>query len=184
MTAHSHQVDELAEPGHERLAPIDLLRRFVASLRANKLDRKLALAVADRIELYFARAHEGLKLDDAFELVVDQGGEHWSTTELRSRRDGFLRAVDRMLSRPDFPLAARESTLHAALRRYETVWRRTDRHRNGVMPAEYAGTEREHLFAAFEANRQLQATAISGGDSRASGDFPMGKTTLRKILSG
>jgi hypothetical protein len=174
---------EVAEQGCGCLAPIDLLRGLAASLRANKLDRKLALVVADRLELYFARAHEGVTLDDVFELAVGQGGENWSTTELRSQRDESLRSVDRVISRPDFPLSVRAATLRATLRRYETAWHRTDRHRNGVMPAEYAGTEREHLFAAFEANRKLQAISDASRNSRASGDFPMGQSTLRKILS-
>src|SRR5580692_3760830 len=115
MAARARQVGAIAEPGHERLAPIDLLRKFVASVRANKLDQKVALVVADRFELYFARAHEGLTLDDIFELAVGQGGENWSTTELRTRRDESLRSVDRVISRPDFSLAERVSTLRAAL---------------------------------------------------------------------
>jgi hypothetical protein len=180
MRSRARQVEDESD-ALAQLTPIDFLRMLAAGLRSNTLDRGSALHAAELLECYFERACEGWTLDDAFGVAVGRGEKSWLRTELRQQLKQSLGSIDRIISSSTWPMTKRESALRSSLRTYKKLWYESDR-QNGV-PAD-ANAERAFLFAAFEANRQLQALAELGGNSRLSEVLPMSDSTLRRAIRG
>lgn len=162
-----------------RLATVDRLRKIAAELASGRPVNDVWLG--ESLQRFLSEP--GLTLEHAFGLASSRGKESWRTIEQRRRRENAIQSIEKIIGRPDLPFHERAVVLRAVLRHYGARWLRTDRQRNGKIPASYAGSVDEHLFAAFEAQRQLNLIAESDGNSAANHAFPMSDAALRRILS-
>ena len=109
--------------------------------------------------------HRTGSMQEAFGLRFPRGGVPWWREEAMRTRDAALRDLARCLV-GDLSTNALAKHIHKTARRYGASTWRWDRQRD-TMPAEYRGTPREFLWAAF----------------RSGAPMPLGVRQLRNILA-
>lgn len=130
--------------------------------RGRPMDDQLASWFASCLEDFLERRTDSI--EQAFGLPSGHGGIPWWKQERMRRRDHALTQLAARLRRGQSEGAlARE--IHVMSARYAASAWRNDRERDG-MPAAYAGTPREHLWAAF----------------RSGAPMPLGERQIRNIL--
>ena len=142
--------------------PVDRLRELHNRLRTGELG-ELGEWAAACISGYLENAPTDLALDAAFGLVAPPGGTPWWAAEETARRDAALRALAE--AHRELDVQGQAVAVLGELRRYrDSRWRTRDRAR-AEMPAEYVGTDSEHLWMALN-----------------SGGVPASTRQLRRIL--
>lgn len=142
---------------------IDYLRRIADDCRRNApLDPELARWLASGLDQFLA--HRARDVDEALGLRYGRGGMAWWKEEAVRRRNDTVRAfAERHF--PSQSVCAQAKAIRAASSRYGASAWRFDCERE-AMPAHYAGTAHEYLWAAF----------------RSGAPMPLSERQLRDIL--
>jgi hypothetical protein len=99
--------------------------------------------------------HSSHRLEELLGLAVrGKGGESWHAHLRRAERDDALRRIAAAFTGT---MLQRAKDVAREVRRYEVRWQRDDRHRP-MMPAEYAGSMRADLYAAFASREPIPAS--------------------------
>ena len=132
------------------LQAIARLRRLVTALEGGDDDARW---LASRLQQYLGGAERGLTLDMALELSPMPGTNAWWTDDAIESRDAALQELATRFW-PSRKVAGQAFEIHRAALRYAASAWRFDRVR-ADMPAHYAGTVKERLWAAFMVRRAV-----------------------------
>jgi hypothetical protein len=91
--------------------------------------------------------HRARSVDEAFGLRFARGGVPWWLEEAMRKRDGALRRLAQ-LHYARLSVTAQARQIHDLSKGYKAAAWQRDKHAD-IMPAGYAGTEREWLWLAF-----------------------------------